>query len=90
MENVTLSSVLQSITFGHCFNQIIENVTLPNGLKNITYGGEIQPEYREYDAVEWPPLSIVQSWARWGTWSRAGSHCYGLLCSWTVCFSLKP
>ena len=38
MENVTLPSSLQSITFGQKFNQSLESVKLPSGSQSITFG----------------------------------------------------
>ena len=40
LERTDLPSGLQSLTFGHRFNQSSERTALPNGLQSLTFGHE--------------------------------------------------
>ncbi len=41
MDNVSLPSGLQSLTFSSSFNQSMDNVALPDGLQSLTFGNDL-------------------------------------------------
>jgi hypothetical protein len=52
---VTLPSSLQSLTFGHAFNQSLQGVTLPNSLQILTFGSNTGSNfYQDLNGVALP------------------------------------